>query len=222
MKKGKEVEEKIREEDQLKAKEAYERASVKTEQEIEEKPPEAASKEDLIEKIKELQEASKKNYELYLRAEADSENLKKRMKKEKEEWIKYANEKLIKELLPVLDNLENAVSHSENKDSFQALKEGVELTLKGFKDTLIKSGLEEIKAQDESFDPNCHHAVAELEDEKVDAGVVCRELQKGYTFNQRMLETIADHDAINVTRVEMPGGGFDAQSTPLMLTCSVV
>jgi molecular chaperone GrpE len=187
MKKGKEVEEKIREEDQLRAKEAYERASGKTEQLVEEKPLEAASKEELIQKIKELQVESKKNYELYLRAEADAENLKKRTKKEKEEWIKYANEKLIKELLPVLDNLENAVSHSKNKDSFQALKEGVELTLKGFKDTLMKSGLEEIKAQDESFDPNCHHAVFEQEDEEVEAGVVCQELQKGYTFNQRLI-----------------------------------
>ena len=187
MKKGKDFEEKTREEDRLKAKEAYEQASLKTEQESEEKPPETSSKEELIEKIKALQEESKKNYERYLRAEADFENLKKRTKREKEEWIKYANEKLIKELLPVLDNLENAVAHSENKESFQALKEGVELTLKGLKGTLMKSGLEEIKAQDESFDPNCHHAVLEQEDERVEAGVVCRELQKGYMLNQRLI-----------------------------------
>jgi molecular chaperone GrpE len=187
MRRGKESEENNKNEHQVKVKEAYERASMKTEQELEEKPLESFSKEELIKKIKELQEASKKNYDLYLRAEADSENIKKRTKKEKEEWIKYANEKLIKELLPVLDNLENAISHSENKDSFQALKEGVELTLKGFKDTLMKSGLEEVKAQDESFDPNCHHAVFEQENEKVEAGVVCQELQKGYTFNQRLI-----------------------------------
>ncbi len=195
MKRGKEFEEKNREEkeNQLRAKEAYEQDSLKTDREIEEKPEveekplESSSKEELIEKIKALQEESKKNYDLYLRAEADSENIRKRTKKEKEEWIKYANEKLIKELLPVLDNLENAVSHSENTDSFQALKEGVELTLKGFKDTLMKSGLEEIKAQDESFDPNCHHAVLEQEDERVEAGVVCRELQKGYMLNQRLI-----------------------------------
>ena len=193
MKSGKESEGKNSEEHQLRAKEAYEKASLKTDREIEEKheveekPLEKSSKEELIEKIKELQEESKKNYDLYLRAEADSENIKKRTKKEKEEWIKYANEKLIKELLPVLDNLEKAVSHSENEDSFQALKEGVELTLKGFKDTLMKAGLEEIKAQDESFDPNCHHAVLEQEDEKIEAGVVCKELQKGYMLNQRLI-----------------------------------
>ena len=187
MKSGKESEGKNTDEHQLRAKEAYEKASLKTDREIEEKPLERSSKEELIEKIKELQDESKKNYDLYIRAEADSENIKKRTKKEKEEWIKYANEKLIKELLPILDNLEKAVSHSENQDSFQALKEGVELTLKGFKDTLMKAGLEEIKAQDERFDPNCHHAVLEQEDEKVKAGVVCQELQKGYTFNQRLI-----------------------------------
>lgn len=187
MKRGKEIEEKSREEHQLGVREAHEKTPEKKDQEVEEKPLETYSKAELIAKIKELQEESTKNYDLYLRAEADSENIKKRTKKEKEEWIRYANEKLIKELLPVLDNLESAISHSEDKASFQALKEGVELTLKGFKDTLRRSGLEEVKAQDQSFDPGYHHAVFEQEDEKVKAGVICQELQKGYTYNQRLL-----------------------------------
>lgn len=166
---------------------AHDETPAKKNKEPKEKPLEKSSKAELIEKIKTLQEESKKNYDLFLRSEADSENMKKRNKKEKEAWIKYANEKLIKDILPVLDNLENAIAHSKNENSFQALSEGVELTLKGLKDTLIKSGLEEIKAQDESFDPCYHHAVSELEDEKVEAGVICQELQKGYTFNQRLI-----------------------------------
>ena len=127
--------------------------------------------------------------------------MKKRSKKEKEEWIKYANEKLVKDLLPVLDNLENAISHSKNESSVDALREGVELTLKGLKDTLVKSGLEEIKAQDESFDPSYHHAVSEQEDEKRKAGVICHELQKGYTFNQRLIRP-----AMVVVSKGKPGG----------------
>jgi len=181
------IEEKNRETSQVKINIADEETPVNKGQEPEEKPLEKSSKAELLEKIKELQEESKKNYDLFLRSEADSENLKKRNQKEKEEWIKFANEKLIKELLPVLDNLESAISHSQNENSFQALREGVELTYKGLKDTLIKLGLEEVKTQDESFDPNYHHAVSELEDEKLEAGVICQELQKGYTFNQRLI-----------------------------------
>ena len=181
---------------------ADEETPAKKEKGPEEKPLEKSSKAELIEKIKAIQEESKKNYNLFLRSEADSENMKKRNKKEKEEWIKYANEKLIKELLPVLDNLDNAISHSEDENSFQALREGVELTLKGLKDTLIKSGLEEVKTQDESFDPSFHHAVSQLEDEEVEPGVICQELQKGYTFNQRLIRP-----AMVVVSKGKPGDG---------------
>ncbi len=144
MKRGKEQEEKSREDSQGEIKVTQEAIPEKKDQEAEEKPLEKCSKAELIEKIKKSQEESKNIYDLFLRSEADSENLKKRSKKEKEEWIKYANEKIAKDLLPVLDNLENAISHSRNEESLDALREGVELTLKGMKNTLIKSGLEEV------------------------------------------------------------------------------
>ncbi len=187
MNRGKEQKEKSREDSQGEIKVTQEGIPEKKGQEAKEKPLEKSSKAELIEKIKKIEEESKNNYDLFLRSEADSENMKKRGKKEKEEWIKYANEKIVKDLLPVLDNLENAISHSKNEGSLDALREGVELTLKGLKDTLIKSGLEEVKAQEESFDPCYHHAVSEQEDEKVKAGLICHELQKGYTFNQRLI-----------------------------------
>ena len=152
-----------------------------------EKPIKKMSKSELIERIAQLQEQAKKNYDLFLRSEAESENLKKRNKKEKEDWIKYANETLIKEILPVMDNLEKAISHSQEENSLQALREGVELTLKGLKDSLGKSGLEEVKALGEPFDPSFHHAVSEQEDEKSENGAIIHELQKGYTFNQRLI-----------------------------------
>ncbi len=156
-------------------------------QKAEAKSPEKMTKAELLEKIKELQEASEKNYDLYLRSEAEIENIKKRNKKEKEEWLKYANETLVKDILPVMDNLEMAISHAQNENSLHALKEGVELTLKGLKDTLAKSGLEEVKAEGELFDPNYHHAVSEQNDENVEAGIILQELQKGYTLNGRLI-----------------------------------
>lgn len=155
--------------------------------EIEEKPLEKMSEADLLTEINAFREKSEKNYDLYLRAQAEIENIIKRNKKDKEDWIKYSNETLIKELLPVLDNLEMAIAHSTDENPVKALREGVELTLKGLKSTLSKSGLEEVSSLGKPFDPNFHHAVSEQEDEKAEPGIVLNEFQKGYTLNQRLI-----------------------------------
>jgi len=160
---------------------------VADDQKVAEKAIEKMSKAELIDRIEQLQEEVKKNYDLFLRSEAETENLKKRNKKEKEDWIRYANETLIKEILPAMDHLEMAISHSQDQNSLSALREGVELTLKGLKDALMKSGLEEVKAIGEPFDPAFHHAVSEQQDDKLDNGTIIQELQKGYTFNQRLI-----------------------------------
>jgi len=157
------------------------------ETEAKEKPLAKMTKPELLEKLEELQEESKKNFDLYLRSQADMENIKKRNQKDKEDWIRYSNETLIKEMLPVIDNLEKAISHSQNENSFDALKEGVKLTLKGFMDTLTKSGLGEVKAQGEPFDPRYHQAVSQQEDNTVEEGIILEELQKGYTLNERLI-----------------------------------
>lgn len=163
------------------------RDAVEKDREPDEKPLEKLSKEDLIKKIKDLELEKQSNFDLYLRAQAEMDNIKKRAKKEKEDWLKYANESLIKEILPVMDNLEKALTHTNNEVSFDALKEGVELTLKGLKDTLTKSGLEEVQAKGSAFDPCFHQAVSEVVDKGVKSGTVVHELQKGYVLNQRLI-----------------------------------
>jgi molecular chaperone GrpE len=145
------------------------------------------TKEELAEKAREFQKESEKNYDLYLRSQAEMENMKKRSRKEKEDYLKFANESLIKDMLPVLDNLATALSHSDNENNVHALKEGIRLTLKGLKDTLSRSGLEEVKALGEVFDPCIHEAVSEMEDPEAEPGVVLTELQKGYTLNSRLI-----------------------------------
>ena len=150
-------------------------------------PLEEMSAEDLIKKIEELKEESRENYDKYLRSQAEMDNIIKRNKKEKEEWVKYSNETLIKDLLQVIDNLENAINHSGNENSFNALVEGVELTLKGLKDTLAKSGLEDVKTIGEDFDPCFHHAVQEEVSDSIEKGKITKEFQKGYTLNQRLI-----------------------------------
>ncbi len=153
----------------------------------EKKPVEQMSKAELKEELQEVLKKSDENYDLFLRSQAEIENLKKRGAKDKEEWIKYSTESLIKELLPVVDNLEKAISHSQDENSLTALREGVELTLKGLLDTLGKAGVEKVAAAGEKFDPNFHHAVSEMEDEGVEPGVVIQELQKGYRLRERLI-----------------------------------
>lgn len=153
----------------------------------EEKHLEKMTKAEMIEAVKELREKADKHYDLYLRLLADMENVKKRNAKEREEWHKFANEGLIKEILPVVDNLEKAIIHSQGQNGLHTLMEGVELTLKGLKDALTRSGVQEVEALGVPFDPCFHEAVSQLEDQEVEAGVVLQELQKGYILNGRLI-----------------------------------
>ncbi|MBW1779118.1 MAG: nucleotide exchange factor GrpE [Deltaproteobacteria bacterium] len=150
-------------------------------------PLKKMTKAELIEKIEEAEAASEKNHDLYLRSQAEIDNLKKRYQKEQQGLVKFANESLIKQLLPVADNLEKAIAHSQNDTSIEALREGVDLTLKGFVDVLQKAGVETVEAVGEPFDPNFHEAVSEMVDDRVEPGTVIKDLQKGYTLNQRLI-----------------------------------
>ncbi len=169
--------------------------ATKQEGEKDPKPKDASleemSREQLLEKLKEATQEAKKYFDLYLRAQAEIENIKKRFQKEREQFIRFANESLIRDLLNVVDNLERAVSHSQGEgqtqDSLKALREGVELTLKGMKDILEKAGLEGFESLGKKFDPNYHHAVEQRPDPSVEPGTVVEELQKGYLLNGRLI-----------------------------------
>jgi molecular chaperone GrpE len=126
------------------------------------------------------------NYDRFLRVSAEFENFKKRMEKEKNDAYKFGTENLIKELLPVLDNLERAIDHGEAKNP-QGLMEGVDLTLKGLLTALEKIGLSPVDASGKDFDPNLHEAVMVQEDAHHPAGTVLTQLQKGYTLHSRLI-----------------------------------
>ena len=145
------------------------------------------TKDQLIEKISEVQASADTNMDHYLRSQAEMENMKKRFQKEKQDLIKYGNETLTKQLLPVADNLEKALDHSEDENSIEALREGVDLTLKGLMNVLEKAGVEVVEAVGAPFDPNFHEAVSEQEDDRAAPGTVLKELQKGYLLNQRLV-----------------------------------
>lgn len=120
----------------------------------------------------------------YLRLMADFQNYKKRVEKEKTDLYSYANEKLVTELLAVLDNFERALAHEDSGDGF---KEGMEMIFKQLMDVLEKSGLAEIAALGEDFDPNFHNAVMTEETEEYESGKVSGVLQKGYTLNGKVI-----------------------------------
>jgi len=151
------------------------------------KKPEEMTKQELVKKLGEIKEEAQNNYDLYMRTYAEMENIKKRAIKEREELAKYANESLIKEILPVIDNLDKAISHARDDQNASGLVEGLELTRDGLMKTLKKVGLEEVEALGKPFDPNFHEAVSQQKDDTVAPGHVMIELQKGYALNGRLI-----------------------------------
>ena len=120
----------------------------------------------------------------FLRLMADFQNYRKRVDKEKSDVYARANEGIMLGLLAVIDNFERALEH-ESKDEKYA--EGMQLIFKQLMDVLQASGLEEIKALDEDFDPNIHNAVMTCDSDEHESGKVVEVLQKGYLLNGRLL-----------------------------------
>jgi molecular chaperone GrpE len=149
--------------------------------------PETADREDLLAKIRTLEEQLGQAEERVLRTAAEAENFKKRLQREKEEQTRYANEAFMRELLPVVDNLERALQHAAAIPNQEGLLEGLNMTLKGFIDTLAKFGCIPVEAVGKEFDPNFHEAVSQEANARVEPNTVLRELQKGYLLKERLL-----------------------------------
>lgn len=149
--------------------------------------PETAERSDLLAKYRELEDQVRQAQEQKLRTAAEADNFRKRLLREKEEQTRYANEALMQELLPVVDNLERALQHFATTSNQEGLLEGLNMTLRGFLDTLNKFGCMPLEAVGKPFDPNFHEAVAQEENSEVEPNTVLRELQKGYVLKERLL-----------------------------------
>jgi molecular chaperone GrpE len=125
-------------------------------------------------------------YDRLLRLTAEFENYKKRMAREKADFMRYANENLIKDLLESLDNLERALSH-EAEESTAGLAEGVHMTLKMLLDTLARHGVTPVEAVGKPFDPNFHEAVSNAAADDVENNHVIEEYQRGYLLHDRLI-----------------------------------
>lgn len=142
------------------------------------------TKKDEIERLKnELNECKEK----LLRLQADSENYRKQLDREKEEFMRYSNEKLITELLDVIDNFERAIKNSHDP--------GVKMIYNQFLNVLKAHGLKPIDALGKKFDPYYHEAFLQEESDK-DEGTIIGEFQKGYMLNQRVIR----HSKVKVAK----------------------
>lgn len=121
------------------------------------------------------------------RLKAEFDNYKKRVSKEREEIFKYAGESLISDLLPVIDNLERALSREAQSHDFTLFKEGVLLIKKQIIDTLAKRGLKEIESVGKILDPNLHHAIMQKNNQDYQEDVIIEELQKGYLLHEKVV-----------------------------------
>ena len=143
---------------------------------------------EIEDKLKVAQDESKATYDRLLRASAEFENHKKRSTREMDEFRKFANESLIKELLPVVDNLERAINSSSNaKQANSALVEGVDMTLKDILKIFEKFKVKPIESLKKHFDPNFHQAIMTEETDDYAEHIVINELQKGYMMHDRLL-----------------------------------
>ena len=134
-----------------------------------------------------LRQKVSENLDKALRAQAEMENLRKRTSRDIENAHKYALENFVNELLPVLDSMELGIEASSSADDIGSMREGMELTLKKFRDTLSKCGVEVIDPQGEKFNPEKHEAVSMQAIEGTESGAVVAVMQKGYALNGRLV-----------------------------------
>lgn len=137
--------------------------------------------------LKQIEELSAKKDQM-LRTAAEFENAKKRLEREKSEFIKFNQESFIKELLPIVDNFERALSHTSELEDKKAksIITGIEMVLKQLQDILKRQGLTRVETVGKKFDPHLHEALAHVEEEGEDE-IITDEIESGYMLHDRLI-----------------------------------
>ena len=139
----------------------------------------------LKKQVENLENILKEKNEEILRRAADLDNYRKRLTKETEDKIRFANQAVVKDFLPVMDNIEMALQHAEEGSP---LREGIELTIKSFKDALSKHGVKEVDAEIGTiFDPAVHEAIMMDSTAEYENNAITLCVQKGYILNDRVI-----------------------------------
>lgn len=143
--------------------------------------------EQLERELKAARDEAARNHERWVRECADLENQKKRAARERAETSRFANEQILKDMLPIVDNLERAIEHARGGGNGAPLVEGVGLVLKSLLDVLERHGVRRIETKGTRFDPAHHEAMAHIESPTHEPNAVMDEHQAGYRLNDRLL-----------------------------------
>ncbi len=158
------------------------------EAEQQETQPEVKSMEEsLQEQLQKQQEEAKQNYDNYLRALAEAENIKKRAQREREEYLKYANVSFIKKILPVIDDMHRAMDMANKSRNYEMLSKGIEMTTRSLDELLKGEGLQVIESVGKPFDPQYHQALTVEPSDEHPENTVIEQLQTGYTLHDRVI-----------------------------------
>ncbi|MDD5167123.1 MAG: nucleotide exchange factor GrpE [Candidatus Omnitrophica bacterium] len=164
-------------------------AEEKKEKETKEKKIVTLTEEEYL-SLKEDADKLKGEQDKCLRLQAEFENTRKRLEREKQDFVRFANEGIIVELLNVLDDLERTVELAESKhQDMPAFLKGVEMILSHLYDMLKEYGVKPIEAEGKIFDPHYHEALMQIENKDLAEHTVVEELQKGYLLNDRVIRT---------------------------------
>jgi molecular chaperone GrpE len=148
---------------------------------------EELASEDIGSRLEQTEKEKQDLYDRLLRTTADFDNFRKRVSKEKDDLLRYGNEKFARELLPIIDNFERALGQAENSVDNKALREGIEMILKQLVTVLEKFGVKDFTAVGQPFDPNKHEAMVHQESSEHEENSVISEFQKGYYLNDKLL-----------------------------------
>lgn len=162
----------------------YEQAQGDAQEQPSTKPAEEQAPGDEVAELRKEREALQ---DKLLRAAADLENYKKRMQTERSRMLKYRHEDLLRDILPILDNLDRAIEHCPQPGSGDAFVDGVCMIATMFKELLERYGVKEIEALEQPFDPNFHEAVQRIHDPNKEPNTVIAVLEKGYMYEDRLL-----------------------------------
>jgi molecular chaperone GrpE len=138
-------------------------------------------------RVAELQAELTKYKDAALRATADLDNYRKRVSRERDESIKYANTAFLERLIPILDNFELGLQAARKAPEAAPIVDGLAMVFKQLQDFLANSGVETIDAAGQTFDPNLHEALAQEENHEVPEGKVIRQVRRGYRLRDRLL-----------------------------------
>ena len=148
---------------------------------------EPSTEERLTAELQKQQEETRKNYDQYLRALAEVENIRKRSVREREEYLKYANVSMIKKLLPIIDDLHRALEVALTSRDFEAMSKGVEMTARSLDELLKGEGVQVIESIGKPFDPQFHQALTVEPSDEHPENTVIAQLQKGYIMHDRVI-----------------------------------